>query len=175
MAKCKYYEKDVFPTMHEATAHLLSEFIVPNSQIKMEGQRFRAVNMYNTETAGLIQANLIGIHALYAHFATYGKELQKHFSKDNALKLLDASYETGGAKLFQGTYQLQVKKVVTAYSLCKMTIVDESKDYSSYFKLKHVEFYEFLCRWAELVDPTDEGPFVEKLEKLLTVLMQIVD
>ena len=37
-----------------------------------------------------------------------------------------------------------------AYSLSKMTIIDEMEEFDNYNNLKKVELYEFLGRFAEL-------------------------
>lgn len=58
-----------------------------------------------------------------------------------------------------------------AYSLSKITIIDEMEDFANYNNLKKVEFYEFLGRFAEL---TYEGdlPLTQKLGRLLTILFE---
>lgn len=61
------------------------------------------------------------------------------------------------------------KRATLAFSLSKMTIIDEMEDFDNYNKMKHVEFLEFLGRLAEL---TYEGeqPLHLKLEGLMEAL-----
>ena len=72
-----------------------------------------------------------------------------------------------------GYVGVEMEKIASsAYSLSKMTIVDDMEDFDDYNHLKKVEFYEFLGRFAELQSPGEERSLVSKLEYLLSVLLQ---
>lgn len=58
-----------------------------------------------------------------------------------------------------------------AYSLSKMTIIDEMEEYDNYFNLTVAEFHEFLGRLAELIYEVDT-PLVEKLTWLLDKVLK---
>ena len=64
--------------------------------------------------------------------------------------------------------------IVQAYSLSKMTLADEMKEFENYNKMLLVEFYEFLARWAHLFYNDDGESLITKLERLLKLLLAIV-
>ena len=43
------------------------------------------------------------------------------------------------------------KLTVLAYSMSKMPILDELRDYKKYNEMIMCEFHEFICRWSELI------------------------
>ena len=61
-----------------------------------------------------------------------------------------------------------------AYSLSKMTIIDDMEDFDNYTIMKRVEFYEFIGRLAELLfdSKNEDIPLVKKLARLLTILIE---
>ena len=69
------------------------------------------------------------------------------------------------------------KVTANAFSLSKMTIVDEMEDFDKYNNMKKCEFYEFLGRMAHYLfqegdTPDDDLPLEKKLEELLKVLLK---
>jgi len=62
-----------------------------------------------------------------------------------------------------------------AYSLSKMTLTDEFSEYDKYHQMNTPEFYEFLGRWAELIYIDLKIPLVEKISKLLPILLESVN
>lgn len=62
---------------------------------------------------------------------------------------------------------------MTSYSLSKMTIPDEMKEFERYNKMAIVEFYEFLARWATLIYPSSLHLLL-KYEKILRLLLPLV-
>ena len=68
------------------------------------------------------------------------------------------------------TGPVSLDNVGLAYSLSKMTIVDEMGDFLNYNNMKKVEFLEFLGRFAELTYE-ENIPLHRKIEKLLGAMM----
>ena len=66
------------------------------------------------------------------------------------------------------------KVTVLAYSMSKMTIVDELKEFKKYNEMMMCEFYEFICRWSELIYKDLKIPLVEKISKLLPILFNTI-
>ena len=65
------------------------------------------------------------------------------------------------------------RKASVAYSLSKMTIIDEMEDFDQYNIMKRVEFLEFIARMAVLINPS-KIPLVKKIEQLLGKLLEVV-
>lgn len=65
MAKTKYQEKGILPTVAESLEKLLNEYILPNTCEAMPWQEFRDKELYNLEVDDLFKANLTGINNLY--------------------------------------------------------------------------------------------------------------
>lgn len=61
-----------------------------------------------------------------------------------------------------------------AYSMSKMTIVNEMEDFEKYNQMKKGEFYEFLARLSDALYRDSDLPLVKKLEKLLCLLLFVV-
>lgn len=56
-----------------------------------------------------------------------------------------------------------------------MTLTDEFDEYHQYNQMSQSEFYEFLGRWAELIYVDLKIPLVEKISKLLPILLESVN
>jgi hypothetical protein len=60
-----------------------------------------------------------------------------------------------------------------AYSLSKMTLVDEMAEFEKYNIMTKVEFYEFICRISHLICQKLSMPLSQKIEKILTILLPL--
>ena len=72
MAKEKYYEKGRSKSIHESCELLIKEYLIPNSNEKMQWQEFRDTELWTLEIDDLIKANLQGIKSLHSKFSTNG-------------------------------------------------------------------------------------------------------
>ena len=126
----------------------------------MEWQQFRDRELWCLEINDLITLNKKNVDRLYQWCSSGPKS---SFSKNVHLKdtiglFAEADYR--GSEM--------EKRIAVCYSLSKMTIVDEMEHFDRYLHLKRPEFYEFLCRMAQLMISTDI--LVKKVEKLLGIL-----
>ena len=55
-----------------------------------------------------------------------------------------------------------------------MPIGDEMKDFDSYNRMTHAEFYEFLSRWARLLFVAQSPSLPANIETLLRLLLPLV-
>jgi len=175
MAKVKYQESGLAKTVHESCERLLAQFIVPNTIEHMEWQEFRDQQLWTLEVDDLLKANLPAIDALFKKFATNGTAKAKTLHKDDVIRMWAAAFHQRPRDFGQPSLTTQVlankdKLAVVAYSLSKMTIQDEMRDFDNYNRMLPVEFYEFLGRFAHLVF-TESLPLTKKLEKLLRLLL----
>ena len=58
MAKEKYYEKGRAKSINESCEMLIQEYLIPNSNEKMQWQEFRDSELWTLEIDDLIKANL---------------------------------------------------------------------------------------------------------------------
>lgn len=89
-------------------------------------------------------------------------------TKNNYITLKDA-VEILKQAGYSGPENQQIGAV--AYSLSKMTIIDEmdDKEFANYNKMERVEFVEFLSRFAELFIDGNQ-PLVQKIQRILHTL-----
>lgn len=167
--------------MHESCLKLIEEYVIPNTTERMENQEFREEALWTLEVDDLIKANLPGIQSLYKKFATNGRHKLKVLKKDDVLALLAAAGdratsldEMHGLSVQMNTPANQTM-VVYAYSLSKMSIADEMKDFEDYNQMYKAEFYEFLARWAHMLYQFEDiTSLVDKISKLLALLLPLV-
>ena len=164
LGKIKYTEKGICDTVAEGTRRIIEEFMIPNTCERMPWQEWREERLWNLEIDDLYKANKKGMDALYKFTKT-----GPHSKDFGALTMTDVCKMLNLA----GYVGVETEKIAScAYSLSKMTIVDDMEDFDDYNHLKKVEFYEFLGRVAELMQPGEERPLISKLENLLAVLLQ---
>lgn len=141
MAKTKFYGKGVCNTVHESCSKLIKEYIIPNTTERMDNHEFREQVLWTLEVDDLIKANLAGIQSLYKKFATNGRQRQRLLKKDDVLALLAAAGERASrlgeihGQSVQMNTPMNQNMVVYAYSLSKMSIADEMKDFEDYNKM----------------------------------------
>ena len=161
MAKVKYQDKGHCSTVSEATERLLQDFIIPNSGEHMPWQQFRDDRLWTLECDDLFKANMSSIHALYALVKARPQTAAvRHLDMADCIWLFN-QVGFGGPE-----YE---KMVATAYTLSKMTIVDDMADFQNYHDMLPVEFIEFLGRAADLIIKKDQALYI-KLEYILTIL-----
>ena len=159
----KYFNKGLTDSIHEGTRRFIEDYLIPNTCEKMPWQPFRKDRLWNLDVDDLFKANRANMDKLYK----LGKT-GDHTKDLNAFELADAIFllEMSG---YRGVNNLD--NIGLAYSLSKMTIINEMEDFDSYNNLKKVEFYEFLGRFAELSYEGDI-PLVQKLGRLLTIVFE---
>lgn len=161
IGKIRYFEKGQSKTVAEATKRIIDQHILVCGSERMPWQEFRTDRLWCLEVDDLFKANKRALDALYRFTKTGGHTKDaKVLSSDDAVKMVALAGFDGAE---------HEKRVTLAYSLSKMTIIDEMGDFDNYNKMKHVEFLEFLGRLAEL-NYDGEQPLVVKLERLLEML-----
>lgn len=77
-------------------------------------------------------------------------------------------------KDYQFSFTDMNKIVCVAFSYSKMTIENESVDYTNYDRMDIVEFYEFIGRWAYLTFNESGAEFIDQYKLMLKVLIPLV-
>lgn len=102
--------------------------IIPNTEYPMEFEEFREYDLWTLEIDNLIKSNLSSIHILYRKFATEVNSGLKFLSKDNALSMLDKAMQKH-PDTFPAAPAFYTKQVMTAFSMSKMTLMNEESQY----------------------------------------------
>ena len=125
-------------------------------------REWREKNIWTLECDDFFKENSSTIDSLY-QFTKTSQNTNKH----KELEMKDAS-----ELLKLGEYADYERIAAIAYSLSKMTIINEMDDFAAYNNMLPVEFKEFLARAADLLYPGNVH-ILPKLEKLLVNLFQI--
>lgn len=168
IGKEKYFDNGLTRSVAEGTKRAIEEHIIPNTCEKMPWQGFRDKRLWILEVNDVFTTNLKAVDALY-NFAMTGP----HTKDVKTLSLLDTCYIIKNAGAGWESEEFN-RKTGLAYSLSKMTIIDDMEDFEKYDHMLKVEFYEFLGRLAELLfenEKDEEVPLYKKLARLLTILL----
>ena len=97
MAKQKFIEKKIVPTMSEALEKILLENVLPNGNIKMDSVRWREAFLWNLGVDDLLKANMEGLKLVFDHLKKYGNRfitLKSLLEYIESLKTIPVSVET---------------------------------------------------------------------------------
>ena len=166
LAKFKFFEKGIDSSISEATEHLLSKYILPNTVEVIPGQEFRDKEVWTLDMDDLLKANRDDIVEIYIALKSSG-DIHGKFEYDDAYRLVNTIGLSGVE---------YSRRTCLAYSLSKQLVINEMKDHHLYNDLKLFEFYEFLIRLAHLVFSAEEYganyPVIKKLQQLLQLLIK---
>ena len=109
-----------------------------------------------------MKVNLDGIRLLYER---YWNQKIKVLPKDNALRLFTTDTEL-----------VSIKDALYCYGLCKMTVINETKDNKLYDRMKLTEFVEMIGRVADVKYKTQTMlGLAQKIEFVLDALLGVIN
>lgn len=88
LAKAKYFDKRIQPSVADSLIMLLEQEIYPNNKEIMFWQEFRTEQLWRVEIDSILKANRQAIEKLFANFSAKSTVKRKNFSKDEVLELL---------------------------------------------------------------------------------------
>ena len=72
MAKTKYVDKNIVPTMSEALERILLEHILPNADLTMDSVRWRETFLWNLPVDDLLKANMDNLKKVFENLKSRG-------------------------------------------------------------------------------------------------------
>ena len=73
---------------------MLSEYIIPNSNVRMQWHEFRTESLWTLEIDDMIRANFRNLNLTYRKFATTGRVTEKFMNLDDCVKIFIALNQT---------------------------------------------------------------------------------
>ena len=139
---------------------------VPRQYNFQGGMSFREKYIWQLGIEDLMKSNQDSIQKLYNHFLD---GIDPESAKPYKILNLQQCQAIGPH------LDLTETQISEAYSFCKMIPQDELGNYSSYKKLKLVEFRDFLVRLADTRFKSEAGlGFLDKVELTLTALFKLI-
>lgn len=176
IVKAKYIERGLTQSYPDALRLLLDQVDAEYPFLQL-WNKWREANIYNSQVAEVLGANVDQLRAFYNKIATYSKTKKKYYLYlPNVLNYF-CSPEPPHAKENLPVRLLE-KQCRFIYGMSKMPVPDESNDSDLYERLSFAEFIEFVCRLAEIKFQDQEGvrdePFLTKLGYILDALFEII-
>ena len=72
MAKTKYLDKRIVPTMSEALERTLLEHVLPNAELSMDSLRWRETFLWNLPVDDLLKANMDSLKKVFENLKSRG-------------------------------------------------------------------------------------------------------
>lgn len=129
IGKAKFFEKGAAASISKAVEKLILEYVLPNSIEKMEWQRFRDDHLWTLDVDDLFKKNIPGIETLWRKGGLRpGVLSRKFFTKDDSINLVAMSSKLVIEGVNTSILEGRERETLLAFSLSKMTIINEMKD-----------------------------------------------
>ncbi|CAI2385868.1 unnamed protein product [Moneuplotes crassus] len=138
IANQKYIKSKALSSLPMAVARLLTENIFENSEHVLSGQLWREDYLWTINIDDLYKANLSSLKSIFVMFR---KKRTNYWSLKDSLYVCRNELDIN----------IEAKEVQLAFSLAKMTVVDEMEESEKLDRLEFVEYLEFIARLGQIV------------------------
>jgi len=108
--------------------------------------------LWTLEVNDILKANDVGLQFLHKAYSTKKMKTGKFvLTPDDVLNMIEVASNQDIAGINCQVLAKKSDDVVLAYSLSKMTIIDEMEGFERYTQMQLVEFYEFIGRLSYLI------------------------
>ncbi|CAI2383819.1 unnamed protein product [Moneuplotes crassus] len=134
----KYILSKTCKNLPAAVSRLLTDNIFNNSEHVFTGQRWRKDELWLMEIDDLYMANITSLKTVFQMFK------HKHYNywlRQDTIRVCNDKLDIN----------IDTQNIQLAFSLCKMTVVDEMEEHKKLERIDFAEFIEFIARIGQIV------------------------